>query len=739
MTQLLERPNKLAMDYIYNLNDDDLISMIYDEQHILEEQFQGGKYATSKKKQKQQIFNIKKYIEFCMANDFENPVKYNQRKSIYRMEGEYPSIQHIKGCIRGLFFKHNTFDIDQCSSHPVILLYLVNRFCPDLPIGNLKEYVNDREKYLKQLIDTNMPRNIAKMCFLRIINKQDRLKTKERFTPFLDSFDKEIKNIQIALGCVDEFSVFMPANGVANKLGKFMANLLQHWEHKVNSIMISYLEKNNFEIAAYMHDGALVYEPSKSESQYDNPQLLLDIEREVETHYPGLNMKWSYKRHSEQLSVPEDYEEQGLESGYVNAKNKWEKLGYCKVTDNVCFMKVSNDGTTLKYTKNDIKIIGEDFGYSKFIDNWLEDSDKKVYRTIGQYPPDQVCPSDVYNTWIPFAGERMEFQEDKEGMEVLLNHFKILCDNDEIYNHFVKWLAYIIQKPSKKNAAKMPIFIGLEEGGGKGTLVDIIRRMLGEKKVMETTMPSRHVFGSFNGEMENAYLIYLNEMSKREMSGMEEHLKSYLTDNYITINQKHVKPFSIRSYHKFICSTNNLQPKTSTEASRRDWYINIPDTLVGDTEYFMNIRKFIESDDAIGTLYKYLKELDIENFENEPYPKGEYQLELEQDSRKPIELWTEEYVKEMLDNEDNGFGEFIENKELWEHYKKWLNGNNPNWTFMDRATFTRHLSMYVFNVIYPNFRKNKEVFKRSNGKTYFKFIKNDMCIHFKLQTCMLNP
>ena len=738
MTTLIERPLKIALDYLYNLSYDELDSMIYTDEHVLLEEAEKGSRSVSKKNRKQVITNVKSYIELAVANEFEFPVKYSQRKNIYRQEGKFPSIQHIKGSIRSVLFKHNTFDIDQCNSHPKVLLYLMEKFCPEIPVLHLKEYCDNRKKYINELVETGLHPKLAKMLFLKQINKQERLSKKDKHSHFLDAFDREMKEIQISLGCLPEMSAFH-MKGAPNALGKFMSNLLQHWEHKINSVMIEYLEKNNYEIAAYMHDGALVYEPDPNKSTYCNSDLLIAIEREVADAFPGLDMKWSYKPHNKDIVVPENYEEQGLEGGYDNCKIKWENQGYCKITQDVCFMRICKDGTTLKYTRTDIKSIGEDFGCYKFIDTWLEDSQKKTYETIGQYPPDVDAPPNVYNTWIPFAAESMEYDEDIAGMEKLLKHFRILCNDKETYNHFIKWLAYIIQCPSRKNGAIMPILIGTQEGGGKGTAIDIMRRMFGEKKVLETTSPSKHVFGNFNAQMEHAYLVYLNEMSKKEMLGVEEHLKSYITDKYIHINQKHIKTITIESNHKFICSTNHLTPKQSASESRRDWYIVIPNSLVGNKEYFIDIRKTLDCDNAIGTLYNYLKTYDFGDFASLPIPKGEYQKELERDSRKPILLWTEAWLIEMIASQEEFWGQEQDNTYLWEHYKKWSQAEFPTHTFMNRSTFSRNLSQLVFKQIYPKYKDEiPPVYKKGGGKTRYVFFKNKMCDFFKISYCMLD-
>jgi hypothetical protein len=60
-----------------------------------------------------------------------------------------------------------------------------------------------------------------------------------------------------------------------------------------------------------------------------------------------------------------------------------------------------------------------------------------------------------------------------------------MCGNEEVmYQYFIKWIGFLIQYPSKKSIC--PVFIS-KEGAGKGTMFELFRRMIGSRKVLETT------------------------------------------------------------------------------------------------------------------------------------------------------------------------------------------------------------------------------------------------------------
>ena len=66
-----------------------------------------------------------------------------------------------------------------------------------------------------------------------------------------------------------------------------------------------------------------------------------------------------------------------------------------------------------------------------------------------------------------------------------------MCDNDAVVaDYFEKWIAQMIQYPAVK--LNCPILIS-KEGAGKGTLLTLIRKIIGETKYFETTNPARDV------------------------------------------------------------------------------------------------------------------------------------------------------------------------------------------------------------------------------------------------------
>jgi phage/plasmid-associated DNA primase len=263
------------------------------------------------------------------------------------------------------------------------------------------------------------------------------------------------------------------------------------------------------------------------------------------------------------------------------------------------------------------------------------------------YPKDSLRPSNCFNLWRPFDMElynKPYIPKDNEyALNFILNHIKILCNNDEIvYQYLINWIAQMIQFPEIKTVV---ITLISQEGAGKGTLMKLFAKMLGNKKILETSTPSRDVFGSFNSLMSDCFLVNLNELSKTEVKGNEGQFKQMVTDGKLTINSKGVSQYQINSYHRFFITTNNLDPITTKKDDRRNVIIRSSDEKINDKKYFIEINDYLDNDAIVKTVYEYFKTIkNMDTFGSIPLPVIEYHSNLKESNRGVIDQWLEEYT-----------------------------------------------------------------------------------------------
>ena len=269
--------------------------------------------------------------------------------------------------------------------------------------------------------------------------------------------------------------------------------------------------------------------------------------------------------------------------------------------------------------------------------------------------------------WRKFDMEMItDYEHKQEALDLILNHIRILCNNEEnVYNYFVAWIAQMIQYPEVKSNC---IILISKEGAGKGTLMRLFEKMLGESKIFETTTPSRDVWGEFNNRMASAFLVNLNELSKKETLESEGKIKGLITDPFITINNKGTNSYQSQSYHRFFVTTNSEEPMTSKCDDRRKEIIRSSDEKCGDIQYFNKLYNILDDINVIKTCFEYFKSIPgMDNFKEIPMPITEYHKELKEMSKSPIESWLENFTAQNMDRD------FIELKteSIYEKFNEW--------------------------------------------------------------------
>ena len=310
-----------------------------------------------------------------------------------------------------------------------------------------------------------------------------------------------------------------------------------------------------------------------------------------------------------------------------------------------------------------------------FIKRWLDDPDQKQYKGYGIYAPPLKVPDGFVNLWFNFPHDNYDmFKYDKDGVDFILNHIKVLCNNDEdCAEYIIKWLAHMIQYPAEKTG-RFPIFIS-NEGCGKGTLNKIIKALIGEHKYFETTSPENYVWGKFNSLMANALFVLINEFGKKNANDAEGRIKGIMTDEEMNIKGEGDKPYKIVSYHRFMGNTNNQNPFNTKKGTRREWIIRCSDELIENFPYFKKINALIKDDNVIKSFYRYLLSIDVENFIAQKPPQTEYQTILQEETEDMIHLFIKDFATEFYrhgydndsdsESDDGTTNESYENQTYW--------------------------------------------------------------------------
>jgi hypothetical protein len=395
----------------------------------------------------------------------------------------------------------------------------------------------------------------------------------------------------------------------------------------------------------------------------EQSNILSGMENELKCIY-DFDIKWEIKPFSEPLEsgIPL-VKKCEIEATLVNEKSfdymctEFEKT-HCKIHDTGMFVCTHKDGDVIM-TKSHLMTAYEHMSFTsvvkgektkiQFITAWLKHSEMRIKRKIDIIPPDITCSDDVYNAWRPFSMSLVTDYADKpDAVKFMLAHIMVLCNHDQYcYDYMCLWIAVMIQFPSIK--LPMPVFVS-GEGAGKGSILKLFKALLGGSKILQTQEPSKEVWGEFNSLMLNAYLVCLDEISKKEMTGCEGKIKGLITEPTIRINDKGKSRFEVPSYHKFIAISNpdayGNEPMNTTQDDRRRFFVQCSDELIGNTEYFDKFNEMLVCTDSMKCVYEYFNTLaNAKSLLKLKLPVSEYNQQLKEMSVPPLKMFLADFVR----------------------------------------------------------------------------------------------
>lgn len=336
-----------------------------------------------------------------------------------------------------------------------------------------------------------------------------------------------------------------------------------------------------------------------------------------------------------------------LDEAFREQVEEFEKT-HCKIVNNGMYIRhINNKIDVLSKTK-----ISESYYHipsslsdkTRFINDWFKYSDIRRYDIMDIYPDKHNCPPNCFNLWTDFYCDTIhDYIEMPEERDLILNHIKILCDHDkEVYNYIIRWIANMLQYPYRKSTM---ITFYAQQGAGKGCLLKMLSNMIGDDKYHSTANPDRDVWGNFNGLMTGKSLINLDEMEKKLALEADGKIKNLITEGILTINDKCISQFKVKSYHRFIITTNNLETIKISKDDRRNVLIQSSSELIGNKEYFNHMWKIIEDPNVIKTMAVYFKSLNVpEIYLNVDRPMTELKRDLIDMCKSKYDMWLDHYA-----------------------------------------------------------------------------------------------
>jgi len=616
--------------YILGLPQENLIDDIYDA----EERNEDGK----KWNMDTYFSQIKYYLNHIIKKDgiYNQSYKYSKNmKTEGRQYVKNFGIQSLQRDIRGFLCCDYYNDYDIVNAHPTILYYIQKTMFPNLQLPCLEKYINDRDNILKEW-------KITKKDILICINSE---KIYNVDSIFLIRLHKEMVILQNEIWESNHEKISsITKRGLKtnkNKKGCFINRVLCVFE---NDIICKALSKfNTSDIGSVMFDGFFL-----------NKELNKDEVIETLTNTTAeYGIKWSVKNHSdkikivEALNLPPSYSE----TDYDQKKTEFEKTNFI-VLDPLMFVTENdynndeNSFTTynwfnFKKAVAPIKYSDDKCDDLPFVDDWVEDIDRREYRKF-VFDPENTDDK-YYNlfTGFNFTNIIPEEQRDQDHVDAFVNHVKYLLRHDEkTYEYILNYCSHIIQKPHER--PDVCIVLNGAQGTGKDLLITILEKIVGKKYVSRTSK-MEEIFGNFNTALKHKLILQINEMEGKNGVKYEQMLKDQITAETITINGKMKEPYDILNLIRiFICS-NGDNPIKMGMANRR-YFVGETATFTEKKplSYFKELSKLLRDDEFLESVFSYLMSRDIEDFEPRDFPETKKMKIMKEHSVNPLYLFLED-------------------------------------------------------------------------------------------------
>ena len=570
-------------------------------------------------------------------------------------------------------------DWDIKNAHPVMLLQVCK--ARGIVCTHLEYYVNHRDTILEKLTKiTGCDEDRAKMLFIRILyfgtfknwlkeqrDKLGKLVYKEiciyafqyhqDIMTFINDFTDEI--LKIGQQIIDanpkiakeiEKRKEEQQRDEYNIIGSTVSYFLQEYEVRVLECIYTYclekgyIEDNKVALCAdgIMLDDRLIKDANipvefnkliKEKIGFD----LVIVNKALDKYIPDSEIS----EHILSIKLIEDDKLKRFDSHYFTTLNnyKLKKIYFenfvCKILrPDPCYIYAEHEGNNEVlnfYTQGKITETFNHYGSAeyntfgieiKFMTKWLGDEKIRLYNKMDFLPYNdrQPTPDYIFNLFRGFSSDTKQ-PFDRSKKDRLLKPFHDLgielCGGDEKHYRFLyTFLADIIQNPHKKNP--IAFIIKGKQGTGKNVFFNVMANLLGKSHFISSANP-KDFFGDYAEGFYHKLLVIMNECEGKDTFDFEGRIKSFITEDHITLNRKFVQPITILNLARLIITTNKHTPIPIDVFSKDRRYVVFEttdkylDPMYG-TSFWTKLCSHFNRPDFLACLYDDMNNLDISEY-----------------------------------------------------------------------------------------------------------------------------
>ena len=237
------------------------------------------------------------------------------------------------------------------------------------------------------------------------------------------------------------------------------------------------------------------------------------------------------------------------------------------------------------------------------------------------------------NVWTPPSLKASEGD-----CTTILAHFEYMFPDPEVRQHWMNCFASMIQNPSKK--LKHCLLLIGQQGTGKSYFKHLLGLLLGKQNI--GLIDSGEWQGSFNAHILNVQAAIIEELMASGRLEAYNELKRYLTEPFVTANEKHIAQYQARTPYMFLAFSNHRKPILLEETDRRFHVFHSPVKPQGGGYYD---KLFKDTEQQVEAFLYHLQSVDLKHFSPDALPPmTDSKKELIKLSKKPSKSALEDLI-----------------------------------------------------------------------------------------------
>lgn len=264
-----------------------------------------------------------------------------------------------------------------------------------------------------------------------------------------------------------------------------------------------------------------------------------------------------------------------------------------------------------------------------FTKEWLSDSKIRHYnnmdflpyngvRNIADNNKDKSKTFNLFNGYNPYINLELDETYTEERKDKILKPFldlvKHLTGNeDKCFKFFINFFAHLIQKPSER--IPICLIIKSKQGIGKNLTLDTIGSIINKYHYITSSNP-KDFFGDYAEGFYRKLLVNMNECEGKDTFDFEGKVKSFISEDTITLNPKFVRQTTISNFARVIITTNKPNPIPIDVRSKDRRYVVNQSTeeylkpKYGEV-FWSKLVEHFKKPEFIKILYDYFNSIDI--------------------------------------------------------------------------------------------------------------------------------